>query len=104
MKSPEGYEKDDICKHLDSIGAWYFKPYMAGFGKSGVADIIACIAGTFWSVEVKREGKVPTKLQAARIDEVRQAGGKATWGTAKMVIADIEKWRRMRPMPVTLGQ
>jgi hypothetical protein len=43
-------------------------------------------------------------LQAARIDEVRQAGGKATWGTAKMVIADIEKWRRTRPMPVTLGQ
>jgi hypothetical protein len=93
MKSPEGYEKDDICKYLDKRGAWYFRPYMAGFGKAGVGDIIACIAGTFWSVEVKREGKEPTVLQWTRIDEIRAAGGQATWGTAEKVISEIEAWR-----------
>jgi hypothetical protein len=47
MKTPEGYEKDEICKYLDSLGAWYFKPMMTGFGKAGVPDIVACIDGEF---------------------------------------------------------
>lgn len=90
MKTPEGYEKDDICKYLDEIGAWHFRPYMAGFGKSGVADIIACIDGIFWSIEVKREGKEPTPRQLARMDEIEKAGGFACAGTAERVIAYIK--------------
>lgn len=96
MKTPEGYEKDAIKKYLDSINAWYFCPFMTGFGKSGVADIIACIDGFFWSIEVKRDGKVPTNLQMHRVREVRAAGGKACWGTAGMVYAAIEQWRNER--------
>lgn len=103
MKTPESYEKDDICKYLDSIGAWSFRPYMAGYGKSGVPDIIACkpllitahmtgmAIGAFVSVEVKREGKEPTALQNTRITEIRQAGGFATWGTAERVIPILKK-------------
>ena len=89
MKSPEGFEKDDICKYLDEIGAWYFKPYMAGFGKSGVPDIIACIDGCFWGIEVKREGKEPTVIQQLRMKEIETAGGFAVAGTASVVIALI---------------
>lgn len=90
MKTPEGYEKDDICKYLDEIGAWYFRPYMAGYGKSGVADIIACIEGVFWSIEVKREGKEPTLRQLQRMDEIEKAGGFVCAGTAERVIAYIK--------------
>lgn len=93
MKSPEGFEKDEICKYLDHIGAWYFKPFMSGFGKSGVGDIIACIDGVFWSMEVKREGKLPTKLQMLRVNEVRLAGGRSAWGTAAKIIGEIKVWR-----------
>jgi Holliday junction resolvase len=93
MKTPEAYEKDDICKYLDTINAWYFRPFMAGYGKSGVADIIACLDGTFWSIEVKREDKEPTKLQYRRMAEVLKAGGKVAWGTANKVIAEIQHWR-----------
>jgi Holliday junction resolvase len=93
MKTPEAYEKDDICKHLDTIKAWYFRPFMAGYGKSGVADIIACIDGWFISIEVKREGKKPTKLQYRRMAEVTLAGGKAFWGTAEKVISEIKRWQ-----------
>ena len=63
MKTPESYEKADIKKYLDSIGAWHFSPYMAGFGKAGVPDIVFCYQGRFGAIEVKREGKTPTKLQ-----------------------------------------
>ena len=92
MRTPESYEKEKIKKYLRSIGAWFFLPYMAGFGKGGVSDIIACIDGVFWAIEVKREGKEPTKRQELRMQEVRAAGGWATAGTAKKVIATIEDW------------
>ena len=92
MKTPEGYEKDDICKYLDSIGAWYCKPFMAGYGKRGVPDIIACVNGVFWGIEVKREGKDPTMIQHRRMEEIWQAGGRATAGTADKVIRRISAW------------
>jgi Holliday junction resolvase len=59
---------------------------MAGFGKSGVPDIVACINGKFVSIEVKREGKEPTALQWQRMAEIDLAGGFAYWGTAARVI------------------
>lgn len=96
MRTPESFEKADIKNYLDSIGAWYFCPFMAGYGKAGVSDIIACIAGMFWSIEVKRTGKQPTVLQYRRLVEVRRAGGQSCWGTAHKVIGEIEKWRRDR--------
>lgn len=92
MKTPEGYEKDDICKYLDSIGAWYFKPMMSGFGKSGVPDIIVCLNGKFFSIEVKREGKNPTPVQTRRMEEIIKAGGIALWGTAEKVIGEFSKY------------
>ena len=90
MKPPESYEKDEIKKYLVSIGAWYFCPFMAGFGKSGVPDIIACIRGEFWGIEVKREGKLPTKIQRHRMLEIEQANGQSVAGTAKVVIDTIK--------------
>lgn len=97
MRTPEGYEKDAIGKYLASINAWYFKPYMTGYGKSGIPDIVACLHGVFIGIEVKREGKEPTKLQERRMEEIRLAGGFACWGTADKVIAEIEQWRKFRP-------
>jgi len=90
MKTPEGYEKDEICKYLDSIGAWYYRPYMAGYGKSGMSDIVACIDGLFWAIEVKREGKAPTKIQRQRMDEIEKAGGYAVAGPAACVIPHLK--------------
>jgi hypothetical protein len=102
MHTPEFFEKKDIAKYLDSIGAWNFKPLMAGYGKAGVPDIIACVplvitqdmvgmrVGTFVGIEVKREGKQPTELQKARMLEIVAAGGVATAGTANAVIPQIK--------------
>lgn len=103
MKTPESYEKDEICKYLTGILSWFFRPYMAGFGKSGVGDIIACVPvvitadmvgmrlGLFVSVEVKREGKEPTAIQTARMIEISEAGGYACAGTAERVIPILKK-------------
>lgn len=95
MKTPESHEKTEICKYLDSIGAWYFKPVMNGFGKAGVPDIVACFGGGFIAIEVKREGKNPTSLQNRRMIEIDKAGGAVFWGTAERVIPDIEAWHKV---------
>jgi len=93
VKTPEGYEKADIDKYLDSIRCWYCKPATFGYGKSGTPDRVGCMNGLFFSVEVKRSGKGPTPLQQRRIDEIMANGGVAWWGDAKKVIADMRKFQ-----------
>ena len=95
MKTPEGYEKDDIKKRLDALkpGVWYFNPLMAGYGPSGVPDIVGVHRTKgFFSIEVKREGKAPTVLQERRMREIEAAGGKTFWGTAAKVIPEFKAW------------
>jgi hypothetical protein len=90
MHSPEWFEKRDIDKYLESIGAYVVKPATFGQGKSGVPDRVCCIHGTFVGIEVKRPGKDPTAVQERRMGEVQQAGGIAIWGTAEKVIGELK--------------
>ena len=99
MKTPESYEKAEIDVFLKSLGperCWWFNPYTAGFGKSGVGDKIVCLVGAFWSIEVKRPGKDPTMIQLRRMNEVRAAGGHAVAGTAEVVIQVLRDWLAVR--------
>ena len=99
MKTPESYEKAEIDVFLKSLGperCWWFNPYTAGFGKSGVGDKIVCLVGAFWSIEVKRPGKYPTEIQTRRMNEVRAAGGHAVAGTAEVVIQVLRDWLVVR--------
>ena len=103
MKTPEGFEKDDIDDFLLLLGpdrCWAFKPYMAGFGKSGVPDYCLCICGAFWGIEVKRPRKDPTAIQSRRMNEIRKAGGHAVAGTAEVVIAELRAWLAVRGIVV----
>ena len=92
MKTPESYEKAAVKKYLDSIGAFYFSPYMAGYGKRGVPDIVACIMGHFWGLELKRPGGKPTALQKACMAEILGSNGLVAWGTAEDVIGKVRRW------------
>jgi hypothetical protein len=103
MHGPEFHEKKEIDAFLKKLGperAWWFNPYMAGFGKSGVGDKIVCLCGTFWSVEVKRPGKEPTVIQERRMREIRSAGGHAVAGTADVVIQAMTDWLAVRGIVV----
>lgn len=92
MRTPESFEKEEVRKYLKSIGAFYCTFTTGGYGRSGTPDIVACIDGKFWGIEVKREGKKPTISQQRRLDEIRYAGGRAIAGTAKVIIAELERW------------
>lgn len=89
MRSPESYEKEAIKKFLATIECWHFSPFMKGFGKNGVPDIVGCHRGNFFSIEVKREGGKPTPIQQRRMAEIQKVGGYTFIGTAAVVIAEM---------------
>jgi hypothetical protein len=92
MKTPEGRQKDEVRKYLASINAYVFSPVQGGWGVQSV-DMLACINGIFWGIEVKRPGKKPTVRQDFYLKAIEKAGGMTVWGTAEVIIARIEAWR-----------
>ena len=103
MKTPEWHEKQEIKAFLDKLGpdrCWYFMPLMAGYGKSGVPDIMGSLCGACFGIEVKRPGKEPTAIQDRRMKEIRSAGGHAVAGTAEVVIHVLRDWLSVRGIVV----
>ncbi len=68
--------KIKVEKYLDQKGAWYIK-YWAGnkFTKEGIPDILACIDGKFYGIELKGDGGRPKILQLVKLRKIREAGG-----------------------------
>lgn len=73
--TPEGKVKLAVKKLLDEFRIYHFSPFMAGMGRAGVPDIIACYNGKFLGIECKAgKGKV-TALQERELDAICAAGG-----------------------------
>jgi hypothetical protein len=103
MRSPEWHEKQAIKQFLDSLGperCWYFMPLMAGYGKSGVPDIMGSLLGACFGIEVKRPGKKPTPIQTRRMSEIARTNGLAVAGTAEVVIEELRGWLAVRGVVV----
>jgi Holliday junction resolvase len=77
MATPEAKVKKQVKKILDDIGAYHFSPMTAGFGRSGVPDIIACYKGCFIGIECKAGNNEPTLLQKHNIREIERNQGLA---------------------------
>jgi len=61
--TPEGKVKKKVKKILDDLKAYHFSPMTAGYGRSGVPDIIVCYKGKFIGIECKAGNNEPTLLQ-----------------------------------------
>lgn len=87
--TPEGKVKAEIKVYLDSLGVncWYFMPMMMGYGRKGIPDIVGCLCGEFFAIEVKAPGKekATTPWQERELHRVSQAGGYA------IVISSVEE-------------
>ena len=73
--TPEGKVKKQVKKILDDVGAYHFSPMTAGYGRSGVPDIIACVKGKFIGIECKAGKNEPTLLQKHNMKLINQSGG-----------------------------
>ena len=74
-------EKDIVAKirnYLKTVpNCFFWKEHGGQYGTAGIPDIIVCHRGRFIALEAKVGKNTPTKLQAATIDKIRQAGGTA---------------------------
>ena len=75
MATPESKVKKQVKKVLDDVGAYHFSPMTAGYGRSGVPDIIACVKGKFIGIECKAGKNEPTLLQKHNMKLINQSGG-----------------------------
>ena len=73
--TPEAKVKNKAVKQLKELGAYYFFPATAGFGKSGVPDIVGCYKGLFFGIECKAGKNKPTPLQDKNLKDICKAGG-----------------------------
>lgn len=62
--------------YLKSNGHWYIK-YWAGakYTKEGIPDILTCINGNFYGIELKSNTGRPKLLQLVNLREIRKSGG-----------------------------
>ena len=75
--TPEAKVKKKIKQILDNHQIYHFSPYMAGMGRSGVPDIIACFRSHFLAIEAKAGNNKPTALQEREIAKIQACGGHA---------------------------
>lgn len=57
------------------IIGWYTKIWGGGFQKSGIPDILACVNGIMFAVEVKGSNGTPSELQKLNISRINKSGG-----------------------------
>lgn len=74
-QTPEKKVKDKCVKLLKAFDAYYFFPATHGYGRSGVPDIICCLAGEFIAIECKAGNNKPTALQEREMEDIRRRGG-----------------------------
>jgi hypothetical protein len=74
---PEAKVKKKVKATLDKLGAYYFMPFMGGYGAAGVPDIVACYKGRFLGIECKAGGNRTTALQVKNLNEIGKCGGVA---------------------------
>ena len=57
--------------------SYWRKIHGGPFQQAGLADLIGCVGGLFFSFEVKRPGQEPSEIQEIEMEHVRNAGGVA---------------------------
>jgi hypothetical protein len=92
-KKPESMLQRRIKKELKSaIGGWWIKIHGGPFQEAGIPDLLGCVDGKFFALEVKRPGEKPTQLQIEAMKDIKLAGGTvAVVETPKEAINVVQK-------------
>jgi len=75
--TPENKIKRKLDTMLKRHGVWFYSPQAGPFGRAGIPDRIAIVAGRFVGIECKADAtKKPTALQVKAMEQIEAAGGK----------------------------
>jgi hypothetical protein len=80
---PETRIVDAIMRSLrDLPRCWCFKAHGGPYQAAGIPDIVGCLDGRFFAIEVKVPGNRPTRLQELTLSRIAAAGGLAGVATS----------------------
>ena len=76
----------NIINRIEKMGGYAVKQHGSIYGRVGTPDILACVGGVFFAIEVKVPGPPsktkPTPAQARQLQMVAIAGGVAFVSTS----------------------
>ena len=75
---------------------YFFKTHGGPYQKKGVTDLVGCLGGYFFGLEVKRPGEKPTELQSKHILDITEAGGVAAVVTSIVEVGNVLKVIEMK--------
>ena len=68
--------ENDIKKYIASIGGLCYKIHGGDlYQETGIPDLLCCIKGLFFGIEVKDPGGKPSAIQLAQGVRIKNAGG-----------------------------
>ena len=68
--------EEKVKRWLTKRGAWWIKYAPTGLGcRAGVPDVLACVDGRFYGIELKASDGRPSELQKRAVRRIREAGG-----------------------------
>lgn len=72
---PEAKIGKKIREYIENAGGFVFKVHGGPQMMAGLPDLIACIQGLFFGIEVKQPGQKPTARQEFVHRMIRRSGG-----------------------------
>lgn len=102
-KQPESNLKDRIKKKLRcEIGGKWTKIHGGPYQESGLPDLIGCVNGFYFGLEVKIPGETPTKIQEAQLQDIQDNQGVAAVVTSpEEAISVVRKALRKKKLAET---
>lgn len=85
----ESDEQAKVLRWLATIGAYALNIHGHEMQESGIHDIIGCMKGLFFSVEMKVPPNKMSKLQEYHMERIERAGGLAL---EAYTLHDVQGW------------
>ena len=74
MASEKQFETK-VKKYLKDNGCYEVKFFANAYTKTGVPDVLACVRGFFFGIELKAPNGRPTPIQIYNLEQIHKAGG-----------------------------
>lgn len=87
-----------VINFLNEQEIYHIKIWGGGFQRAGIPDLICCVNGLFFALELKAENGKATPLQMYNLRKIKESGGLAMilypsqFNQFKQFIKEVKNW------------